>query len=176
VSSGEGSFDHPSPRQRSMGGLFAPTTTTWKESTPTALGFPPWTTALRLKTNHASDQHHAHHKGQLGKPMLDIMLTPRHVASLTRTAQAHCPITMGRVHGKADIATSSGARLRNRAASPPSTPPSMRRSCTALHRQAGRQPRVAIRRHRPTTSPTAPKTASKAATSGVSINLKGPRP
>jgi hypothetical protein len=42
VSSGKGSFNHPSPRQRSTGASFA-TTITWKENAPTMTRFAPWT-------------------------------------------------------------------------------------------------------------------------------------
>jgi hypothetical protein len=42
ASSGERSFDHPSPRRHSTGASFAPTTTTtWKRSTPAMTRFPP---------------------------------------------------------------------------------------------------------------------------------------
>jgi hypothetical protein len=47
------------------GGSFAPTTTTWKESPPTMMGFPPRTMVPPSETNHPSEQCHAHHEGQL---------------------------------------------------------------------------------------------------------------
>jgi hypothetical protein len=65
MSSREGSFSHPSPRWRSTGGSFAPTTTTWKESALTMVGFPPRTAVPRLETIYPFEQCHTHHEGQL---------------------------------------------------------------------------------------------------------------
>jgi hypothetical protein len=81
ASSGEGSFGHPFPRRRNTGGSFAPTTTTWKESAPTTMGFSP-----RTETNHSSEQCHAHHEGQLAQaharcPPVELGPTPQ-LASL----------------------------------------------------------------------------------------------
>jgi hypothetical protein len=64
-SSGEGRFDHLSPRGCSMGAPLIPTTTaTWKENAPTMMTFPPWMTVPWLETNQPIERHHAHHEGQ----------------------------------------------------------------------------------------------------------------
>jgi hypothetical protein len=66
VSSGQGSFGHPSPRWRSIGASFAPTTTTtWKKNAPATTRFPPQTAVSWLETNHPSEWHRAHHEGRL---------------------------------------------------------------------------------------------------------------
>jgi hypothetical protein len=62
---GEGSFDHPSPRRHSTGASFAPTTiATWKENAPATIRFPPRTAVSWPKTNHPSERHRAYHKGE----------------------------------------------------------------------------------------------------------------
>jgi hypothetical protein len=65
VSSGEGSFNHPSPRWRSMGARFALTaTTSWKENAPAMTRFPPRMDVPQPEANHTSGQHHADHEEQ----------------------------------------------------------------------------------------------------------------
>jgi hypothetical protein len=65
ASSGEGRRSHPSPRRRSTGALFAPTTTiAWKENALATTRFPPWMAEPWPKTNHPSEWHHAHYEGQ----------------------------------------------------------------------------------------------------------------
>jgi hypothetical protein len=56
---------------------------------------------------------------------------PKFRCNLTRPTQVCCPVAMSRAHGEADRSTSLEAHLRSHVASPPSTPPTMTRSCTA---------------------------------------------
>jgi hypothetical protein len=64
VSSGEGSFDHLSPR-RNMGASLAPATTTiWKENAPAMMLFSLQTVAPQSETNFPLEWCHAHHQGQ----------------------------------------------------------------------------------------------------------------
>jgi hypothetical protein len=66
----------------------------------------------------------------------DGVTNPRFITNLTRVTQACCPIATSRARDKAGRATSLEARSRSRAASPPSTQPTVRQTCTAPHRRA----------------------------------------
>jgi hypothetical protein len=57
-------FGHPSPRWRSTGASFAPTTiATWKENAPATTRFPPRMAVPRPETNHPSERHRTHYEG-----------------------------------------------------------------------------------------------------------------
>jgi hypothetical protein len=69
ASSGEGSFGPLPPLQQcSMGGPLALTTImTWKKNVLATMTFPLRTVVPRPKTHQPSEQHHAHHEGQLAQ-------------------------------------------------------------------------------------------------------------
>jgi hypothetical protein len=100
----------------------------------------------------------------------------RFTAKLANVAWVRCPNTVHRARGRADIEASSVARSRSHTTSPPSAPPAMRWSFFTWHREAGRQPRAVIRRHRLTSPLTMLREASKAATRGACSAYKGQRP
>jgi hypothetical protein len=66
--------------------------------------------------------------------------SPRLTARLARVARVRCPSTTLRACDRTNMMTSSGKRSRSHTTSPPSAPPTMRRSCFALPREAGRRP------------------------------------
>jgi hypothetical protein len=67
-SSGEGSFDLPSPKKHSAGAsLTRATTTPWMENAPATqamMTVPPWTMAPWPESSLPFEQCHAHHRGQ----------------------------------------------------------------------------------------------------------------
>jgi hypothetical protein len=65
-------------------------------------------------------------------------MNPRFGFNLTQGTQARCPVTLSRAHDEANKETPLEARSKSRAASPANTPPTMRRSCTALHIREGK--------------------------------------